>query len=146
MTCFGCGFTGDAITFLCAIEHWNLPEAVRYLADIYGITLTNKHIPRAAVALAKETAAHCEWWWNEQLQNIRVQKAEAYAQIEEEGFGEAWEWLEFLAVWEGRMTRMSGSQEVFTLFKSMQPSHETWRLAVEEQQRIGSVFLSLLSL
>ena len=35
--CFGCGKAGNAIGFLMDIEHLEFPEAVRRLADIYGM-------------------------------------------------------------------------------------------------------------
>jgi DNA primase len=37
--CFGCGQGGDAIRFVMEIEGKSFPEAVRKLADLYGVTL-----------------------------------------------------------------------------------------------------------
>ncbi|MBR1908798.1 DNA primase [bacterium] len=37
--CFGCGVGGDAISFLMKIRNWDFNEAIKYLADKYGIEL-----------------------------------------------------------------------------------------------------------
>jgi DNA primase len=37
--CFGCGKGGDAINFLMEHEHFNYPEALKYLAKKYNITI-----------------------------------------------------------------------------------------------------------
>lgn len=37
--CFGCGRGGDAITFIMEIENSTYPEALKYLAKKYGITI-----------------------------------------------------------------------------------------------------------
>lgn len=37
--CFGCGAGGNVIGFLMAIEGWNFPETVRYLAERHGVEL-----------------------------------------------------------------------------------------------------------
>lgn len=37
--CFGCGKGGDVVTFLMEYQHYNYPEALRYLANKYGITI-----------------------------------------------------------------------------------------------------------
>jgi DNA primase len=39
--CFGCGQGGDAIRFVMEIEGKGFPEAVRKLAELYGVTLPN---------------------------------------------------------------------------------------------------------
>ena len=39
--CFGCGQGGDAIRFVMEIEGKSFPEAVRKLAELYGVTLPN---------------------------------------------------------------------------------------------------------
>ena len=38
-TCFGCHKTGNAIKFIMEIEHLNYPEAIRHLANIYGVDI-----------------------------------------------------------------------------------------------------------
>ena len=37
--CFGCGEGGDAITFIMKMENLSFPEAVKFLADKFGITI-----------------------------------------------------------------------------------------------------------
>jgi DNA primase len=37
--CFGCGKAGDSIQFIMDLEGLNFPEAIRQLADKYGIEI-----------------------------------------------------------------------------------------------------------
>jgi DNA primase len=37
--CFGCGKAGDSVTFMMEHEHLTFPEALRYLAKKYNITI-----------------------------------------------------------------------------------------------------------
>ena len=37
--CFGCGVGGDVFKFVMQIEHLSFPEAVRFIAERYGIAL-----------------------------------------------------------------------------------------------------------
>jgi DNA primase len=48
--CFGCGLGGDVFTFIMQIEHLSYPEAIRFLAERYGIALPTISIPSAAPA------------------------------------------------------------------------------------------------
>jgi DNA primase len=43
--CFGCGLGGDVFTFIMQIEHFSYPEAVRFLAERYGIALPTISTP-----------------------------------------------------------------------------------------------------
>ena len=45
--CFGCGESGDAITFVQKFEGITFPEAVRKLAERTGVTLTERFDPQA---------------------------------------------------------------------------------------------------
>ncbi len=59
--CFGCGEGGDAISFLMKIEGKSFPEAVRKLADLYGVTLpaaSSKEQARAEQARTERDRAH----------------------------------------------------------------------------------------
>lgn len=40
--CFGCGKSGDGISFIMEMEGLNFPDAVRFLADKYNIPIGNK--------------------------------------------------------------------------------------------------------
>ena len=37
--CFGCGLGGDVFRFVMQIEHVSFPEAIRFIAERYGIAL-----------------------------------------------------------------------------------------------------------
>src|SRR5512147_1515490 len=47
--CFGCGLGGDVFRFLMHIEHLSFPEAVRFIAGRYGISLPEASAQAAAV-------------------------------------------------------------------------------------------------
>ena len=40
--CFGCGKAGDSVRFVMEHEHYSYPEALRYLANKYGIIIEEK--------------------------------------------------------------------------------------------------------
>ena len=40
--CFGCGKAGDSVRFIMEHEHYSYPEALRYLAQKYGIIIEEK--------------------------------------------------------------------------------------------------------
>ncbi len=40
--CFGCGKAGDSVRFIMEHEHYSYPEALRYLANKYGIIIEDK--------------------------------------------------------------------------------------------------------
>jgi DNA primase len=40
--CFGCGVAGDSVKFLMEHENFSFPEALRYLANKYGIEIKEK--------------------------------------------------------------------------------------------------------
>lgn len=42
--CFGCGKAGDAVRFLMEHEHYSYPEALRYLAQKYGIEIVETEL------------------------------------------------------------------------------------------------------
>ena len=42
--CFGCGKSGDSISFLMEHDHKTYPEALRYLADMYGIEVEEEEV------------------------------------------------------------------------------------------------------
>ncbi len=44
--CFGCGKSGNAIGFVMEHEHYNYPEAIRYLADKYNIEVEEDQASR----------------------------------------------------------------------------------------------------
>lgn len=42
--CFGCGEGGDGVTFIMKKENLDFPEAIKFLADKYGITITENPV------------------------------------------------------------------------------------------------------
>ncbi|MBQ3581012.1 MAG: DNA primase [Bacteroidales bacterium] len=42
--CFGCGESGDAVSFLMKHEHYTYPEALRWLAQKYNITIEEEQL------------------------------------------------------------------------------------------------------
>jgi DNA primase len=42
--CFGCGQGGNALTFVMLYHNLNFPEAVRFLANKYGIEISTRHM------------------------------------------------------------------------------------------------------
>lgn len=44
--CFGCGIGGNAISFLMDVQNMTYPEAMRWLADMYGIELHEDWTPQ----------------------------------------------------------------------------------------------------
>ena len=42
--CFGCGKAGDSVRFIMEHEHYSYPEALRYLANKYGIVIEEKEL------------------------------------------------------------------------------------------------------
>lgn len=55
--CFGCGQGGDAIRFVMEIDGKSFPEAVRKLAEMYGVTLPAES-PQAAAARNEKDEAY----------------------------------------------------------------------------------------
>ena len=50
--CFGCGKAGDSVRFIMEHEHYSYPEALRFLAQKYGIVIEEKErTPEEMVAL-----------------------------------------------------------------------------------------------
>jgi DNA primase len=42
--CFGCGASGDALKFIMELEHLSYPDALRFLAQKYGIAIEEKEL------------------------------------------------------------------------------------------------------
>ena len=52
--CFGCGEGGDAVSFLMKHEHYSYPEALRWLANKYGIQIEEEALTQEEVAQQSE--------------------------------------------------------------------------------------------
>jgi DNA primase len=55
--CFGCGEGGDAVTFLMKHEHFTYPEALKWLANRYGIPIEEEQQTPEAIANQSEREA-----------------------------------------------------------------------------------------
>ncbi|MDR1005332.1 MAG: DNA primase [Bacteroidales bacterium] len=55
--CFGCGEGGDAVRFLMKHEHYSYPEALRWLANRYGIQIEEEQASAETLALQNERDA-----------------------------------------------------------------------------------------
>jgi len=42
--CFGCGAAGDSVKFVMELEHFSYPDALKFLAKKYGITVEEKEL------------------------------------------------------------------------------------------------------
>ena len=52
--CFGCGEAGNAVNFLIKHEHYSYPEALRFLANKYGIDIQEEELTDEAKTLQDE--------------------------------------------------------------------------------------------
>lgn len=52
--CFGCGKAGDSVRFIMEHEHYSYPEALRYLANKYGIIIEEKEQSPEEIMLQNE--------------------------------------------------------------------------------------------
>lgn len=50
--CFGCGVGGDSLKFVMELEKYSYPEAIRYLADKYGVPI--EEVKRSPAQLAAQ--------------------------------------------------------------------------------------------
>lgn len=50
--CFGCGVGGDSLKFIMELEKYSYPEAIRYLADKYGVAV--EEVERSPAQLAAQ--------------------------------------------------------------------------------------------
>ncbi|MEE1252730.1 MAG: CHC2 zinc finger domain-containing protein, partial [Bacteroidales bacterium] len=52
--CFGCGEGGDSVAFLMKHEHYTYPEALRWLANKYGIQIEEQVLTQEEIAQQSE--------------------------------------------------------------------------------------------
>lgn len=90
--CFGCGKGGNAVNFLMEHEHYTYPEALRYLANKYGIEI-EEVIPspeQQQVLDEKESlfqlTAFAQKYFQEQLHHTEEGKAIGISYFKERGF------------------------------------------------------------
>jgi acylphosphatase len=86
--CFGCGKSGDAITFLRDMQGVSYIEAVKYLADRNGISLepVSRRAAAAQVIAQKAEQQQAEfmaWWWKRRrLEPLQQMVYDALAETE----------------------------------------------------------------
>lgn len=93
--CFGCGKSGDAISFLMEHEHFTYPEAIRFLAQKYNIAIKEEAYDNQYNQETQEkeslyqVTAFANKFFVEKLWNSNEGKAIALTYFKERGFSEA---------------------------------------------------------
>lgn len=92
--CFGCGQGGDSVKFLMEHEHYNYPEALRYLAKKYGIEVPEVELTdaqqesfskRESIYIVLEFA---QKFYQEQLTNSDQGELIAFPYVKERGIND----------------------------------------------------------
>jgi len=92
--CFGCGAGGDALKFVMELEKYSYPEAIRYLADKYSISV--EEVERSPAQLAaqdkRESLYVLSTWagryFKEQLWDTESGQSIALSYFKERGYRE----------------------------------------------------------
>lgn len=144
--CFGCNAKGDAIGFLINVEGWTFQEAAQYLADLAGVSLDERKVSKRVVATAAESAAFCEWWWQMQEQRIEDQKAPACANVEPEGTGPGWDWLETVAGMECKVAATT-TEAKWKIFRNgaTDDDRAAWKADIAWEQLTADALLEVFS-
>lgn len=61
--CFGCNTGGGVIDFVMQIEGLTFPDALRSLAERFGVPLDDKPIPKAQLDMARRLAEEAAYFW-----------------------------------------------------------------------------------
>jgi DNA primase len=109
--CFGCGVGGSVIDFVMAQERVSFPEAVRALAERFGVPLPEERGPREAGSRSGEVLQAAEGFYRELLRR-RPEGERARIYLRERGFEEP-DWDAFglgwaLDQWQGLMQHGMG--------------------------------------
>lgn len=90
--CFGCGKGGNAVNFLMEHEHYTYPEALRFLANKYGIEIEEeKPSPELQQAMDEKESlfnlsAFAQKYFEETLHHTEEGKAIGMTYLKERGF------------------------------------------------------------
>ncbi|MEE4177608.1 MAG: DNA primase [Bacteroides sp.] len=90
--CFGCGKGGDAVSFLMEHEHYTFPEALKYLANKYGIEIEEeKPSPEQQQAMDEKESlfnlsAFAQKYFEDILHKDEEGKAIGMTYLKERGF------------------------------------------------------------
>ena len=92
--CFGCGEGGNSVNFIMAHEHYTYPEALRYLANKFGIEVEEEEVtPEMAQEQSEKeslyvVANYAEKHFVDNLHNSNEGKAIGLSYFKERGFSE----------------------------------------------------------
>lgn len=141
--CFGCGASGDAISFLSAIESIPFSEALQRLADRSGVEVIDRpstHMTRFSAIYAAEEAAFCRWWVEDRKACIlRLANSEA-----EDDNGDL-AFCDSLANLSAQI-RSATPRLLFQLFLSLRTGEDRtrWRAWTERERRVESSLRSFM--
>ena len=93
--CFGCGKAGDSVRFVMEHEHYSYPEALRYLANKYGIIIEEKEQSPEELMAQNEREkmfninAFAQQYFSETMKNNEEGLAIGMSYFKERGFRDA---------------------------------------------------------
>lgn len=93
--CFGCGKAGDSVRFVMEHEHYSYPEALRYLANKYGIIIEEKEQSAEEIVAQNERAkmfninTFAQQYFSETMKNNEEGLAIGMSYFKERGFRDA---------------------------------------------------------
>lgn len=92
--CFGCGKAGNSVGFVMEHEHFSFPEALRYLAEKYNITIEEEFSKEENLLEKNEkeslfiVSAFAQEFYTDYLFNSEEGKSTGITYFEERGFSE----------------------------------------------------------
>lgn len=93
--CFGCGKAGDSVRFVMEHEHYSYPEALRYLANKYGIIIEEKEQSPEEIVAQNEREkmfninTFAQQYFSETMKNNEEGLAIGMSYFKERGFRDA---------------------------------------------------------
>ncbi len=93
--CFGCGKAGDSVRFIMEHEHYSYPEALRYLANKYGIVIEEKEQSPEELMAQNEREkmfninTFAQQYFSDIMKNDEEGKAVGMSYFRERGFRDA---------------------------------------------------------
>lgn len=91
--CFGCGASGNSVGFLMALEHFSFPEALKYLAQKYGIDYSEDRDPDYEQKKSEEDELYfineyAQKWFTSQLVETDLGKSIGLSYFRKRGFSD----------------------------------------------------------
>ena len=93
--CFGCGKAGDSVRFVMEHEHYSYPEALRYLANKYGIVIEEKELSPEELMAQNEREkmfninTFAQQYFSDTMKNNEEGQAVGMSYFRERGFRDA---------------------------------------------------------